>query len=98
MKRALLMSAGVIVWALHFTAIYGYAGLACARGWERSVTPVVAGSTVVAALAAAALIFFAWPRRARFESAVTAGLAAFALLAILWEGASIAFLVPCASR
>lgn len=98
MKRALLMSSGAIVWALHFTAIYGYAGLACARGWERSVTPVVAGSTAVAALAAAALIALAWPRRARFESAVTAGLAAFALLAILWEGASIAFLVPCASR
>ena len=98
MKRALLMSSGVIVWALHFTAVYGYAGLACARGWERSVTPVIAGSTALAALAAAAIIVLSWPRRARFESTVAAGLAGFALLAILWEGAGIAFLTPCASR
>lgn len=98
MRRALHMSAGVILWALHFAAIYGYAGLACARGWERSVTPVVAVSTLLAAVAVVALFVTAWPRRASFEAAITAGLAAFALLAILWEGASIAFLVPCASR
>jgi hypothetical protein len=96
-KRALLLAAGVILWALHFGAIYGYAGLACARGWERSVTPVVAALTVAAALAATAFMVVL-RRREGFEHAIAIGLAGFALLAIVWEGASVAFLVPCASR
>lgn len=98
MKRALFMSSGVLVWALHFAAVYGFTGLACARGWERSVEPAVAGITIVGAVGAAGLLVLALRRRGDFEHGIAAGLAAFALLAILWEGASVAFIVPCASR
>ena len=98
MRRTLFISAGILVWALHFTAIYGYTGLACARGWERSVTPTVTVMTVFASIAAAGVIYVAMRRREHFEHALAAGLAAFALLAILWEGAGVAFLVPCAAR
>ena len=98
MKRTLFMAAGVMVWAVHFTAIYGYTGLACARGWERSVTPAVTVMTMIAAVGAGAVVFAGLKRRGHFEPALAAGLAGFALLAILWEGAGVAFLVPCAAR
>jgi ABC-type glycerol-3-phosphate transport system permease component len=95
MKRALFMASGVIIWALHFTAIYGYAGLACARRWDSTVTWVVSGATVVGVIAVMVPLVAGWRGRERFEHGIASGLAAFALLAILWEGASVAFLVPC---
>jgi hypothetical protein len=89
------MASGVIVWALHFAVIYGYAGLACARQWDATVGWAVAAATLVAAIALVVPLAAGWRGRARFEHGIAAGLAAFALLAIVWEGASVAFLVPC---
>src|SRR5690606_4495033 len=40
-RRAFWLASGVVVWALHFTAAYGYTGLACARGMAASVPWVV---------------------------------------------------------
>lgn len=53
---ALRISLGVILWALHFTVIYGFTALACARGFGASVSWVVGAATVVAAAAAIGLI------------------------------------------
>ena len=98
MKRALWLSSGVIAWALHFTVVYGFTGLACARGLDRAVPWTVGIATLLAGAAACGLLALGLRRRAGFEDGIAAGLAAFALLAILWEGASILVVPPCALR
>ena len=98
MRRALWLSSGVIVWAVHFLAIYGFTGLACARALDRAVPWGVGAMTLLAAAGAALLLARAVPRRADFESALVAGLAGFALLAILWEGLAVVMVAPCVSR
>jgi hypothetical protein len=97
-RRALYLGAGVLIWAAHFAVIYGFTGLACARGWERAVPWTVGGASLVAAAAAAIVLWKGAARRADFIDFLAAGLAAFALLAILWEGGSAAFMAPCAGR
>lgn len=98
MSRALGLSAGVLVWALHFTFVYGFVGYACARGLEGTLPWAVGLATAAAAGLAAALLVRGLRRRSGFEDAVGAGLAGFALLAILWEGASILLVTSCVSR
>ena len=91
----LRMSSGVIVWALHFTAIYGFTALACARGFGASAPLVVGAATLVAAAAAIFIIIRNFS--SEFSRWVSAAVAGAALVAILWEGLS-AFMVgnPCA--
>lgn len=98
MRRALWLSSGVIVWAVHFIGIYGFTGLACARGWHAAVPWGVGAATALAAAVAAMLLARALPRRAAFEDAMVVGLAGFALLAIVWEGISIFMVAPCVAR
>lgn len=93
MTRILLMSSGVMVWALHFTAIYGITGLACARGWDRLVVPSVAVTTVLALIAMAPILALGIRRRAQFEYWMTASIAALALVGIVWEAITV-LLVP----
>jgi len=92
-SRILFMSSGVMVWALHFSAIYGMTGLACARGWHWLVTPSIATATAAAGIAAIAIIAAGVRRRAQFEYWMSACLAAFGLVGISFE-ALAAFLVP----
>jgi hypothetical protein len=89
--RALWISAGVVVWALHFTIVYGFTALACARGFGGAAPWTVGAATLVAAALAVALIVT--NLGSEFTRWMTAALAAAALLAILWEGLS-AFMVP----
>ena len=98
MKRALWLASGVILWAVHFLAAYGYAGLACARGWGASVPWTVGALTLAAAAIAAGILVRAARRKAGFEDGIAGGLAAFALLAIVWEGAPVLWVAPCVSR
>ena len=95
MRQLLFMSSGVVIWALHFGAIYGLTGLACARGWPEAVTPGVALATVVAALLALAVLVAGWRRRVQFESWMTAGIAALALVAIVWEALPVLIVPIC---
>ena len=88
---ALRISLGVVLWALHFTLIYGFTALACARGFGASAPWFVGGATVVAAAAAIAII--ATHLSPEFTRWLTAAVAGIALLAIAWEGLS-AFMVP----
>jgi hypothetical protein len=90
---AMRMSAGVMAWSLHFAVIYGYTGLACARGWGHTVPPVVGAATIVGALATLAVIAAGYRDRARFESWMMAAIGAFALIGIVWE-AIPALIVP----
>lgn len=81
---ALRISLGVVLWALHFTVIYGFTALACARGFGASAPWFVGGATVVAAAAAIAIIVT--HRSGEFTRWMTAAVAALALVAIVWEG------------
>ena len=95
MRQLFFMSSGAVIWALHFGAIYGLTGLACARGWQAAVPPGIALATVVAAILALAVLVAGWRRRAQFESWMTAGIAALALLAILWEALPVLIVPIC---
>jgi hypothetical protein len=90
---ALRISAGVIIWALHFAAIYGASGLFCARGFPELVAPTIAAFTAIAVVAALAVIAAGWRRRAEFEPWLSASVAGFGLVAILYEGLAV-LLVP----
>jgi hypothetical protein len=90
------MSSGVMVWALHFAAIYGITGLACARGWHSLVVPSILAATAVAALASVAIIAAGLRRRAQLEYWMSSGIAALGLVAILWEGLVILLVPACA--
>jgi hypothetical protein len=96
--RALWIASGAIVWAAHFLAIYGFAGVACAHGYGWEVPWAVGVMTVVAASLAALVLRRGWRRRGEFEHALSAGLAAFALLAILFEGLAVLWVTPCGLR
>jgi hypothetical protein len=91
---ALRMSSGVIVWALHFTLIYGYTALACARGFG-GTSWFVGAATVLAALLALAIFLANLSRE--FTRWLSAALAAAALVGIVFEGLTPLFVTnPCA--
>ena len=90
---ALRISLGVILWGLHFTVIYGFTALACARGFGASALWVVGAATVVAAAAALALIVT--HRSSEFTRWMTAAVAALALVAIVWEGLPVLLVPAC---
>ena len=98
----LRMSAGAIIWAVHFGVIYGYSTLACARGfnddgggWIAAVPWVMGIATAGAAALTLALIVPVLRARktANFTDWMSAGVATFALNAIVFEGIA-ALLVP----
>jgi hypothetical protein len=91
---ALRIALGILVWAVHFAAIYGFTALACARGFGAAAPWVALAATVVAAAAAIAII--ATHLSAEFTRWMTASVAALALLAIVWEGLSPLWAPPCA--
>jgi hypothetical protein len=90
---ALRMSSGAMVWALHFAVIYGFTGLACARGFGAAVPWAVGAASVVAALAAIAIIVT--HLSPEFTRWMTAAIAGCALLAILWEALAALLAPPC---
>ena len=92
---ALTISAGVIIWALHFTAIYGFTALACARGWSGAVVPLNAAASALAAAAVLAVIATGWRRRESFEHWLSAAIGAAALVAIVYESAPLLIVAPC---
>jgi len=104
-RTALSVSAGVIVWSVHFAIVYAFNGLACARRFAgiewfgAGVVTWVVGIATVAAMAIAAAMIVSRALRMAAESPFTdwlhAGLAAFALLAIGWEGLAVLIVPPC---
>ena len=94
-RTALRIAAGVIVWALHFAAVYGGTALACARGWEGVVPAFIGGASAVAVLACAAIIVAGWRRRAAFEHWLSATLAALGLVAIVYEAIPVLMVPAC---
>jgi hypothetical protein len=89
----LRIATGPLAWALHFGALYAATAFACARGDARTVPWVIGIATLAAAGACAWVIVAEWRRRDAFESWLAAALAAFALVAILWQALPV-LLVP----
>jgi hypothetical protein len=101
-RTALRIWSGAIVWAAHFTTIYAFTALACARGYARAsvlgldvVTLVVFVATVLAFVVTLAIAQRALRAEvALFENWITASVAALAALAIVWEGFVPVFVLP----
>jgi hypothetical protein len=91
MRPALRMALGVLLWALYFGVTYGFTALACARGFGAAAPWVVGVATAVAAAAALAIVVI--HLSPEFTRWMTAAVAGFALLAIVWQGIA-AFIVP----
>jgi len=89
------VSAGVLAWGLHFTAIYAVTALACARDAPGAVPWAIGLATLVAGALAAAVIVREWRRRAAFEAWLAASVAALALVAIAWQAVPVLVLAPC---
>jgi hypothetical protein len=92
--NALRMSSGAFIWALHFVAVYGFTGLACARGFGAAVPWTVGVITLVAAAAAILVILQNWS--SEFTRWMSAAIAALALLAIAWEALAALLAPTCA--
>jgi hypothetical protein len=100
---ALRMSAGVIIWAVHFAVIYGFTGLACARRfgasgetWLTLVPWVIAVATAAGVLAAAVFIPPAVrANREQFVEWVSGWVAAFAVLAMVLEAITVLWVPVC---
>jgi phosphatidylserine synthase len=92
---SLRISAGVIVWAVHFTILYGATSLSCARGEPRLAVWIAALATAAAVLLAATIVVREWRQRDAFESWLAAALAALALVAIVWEALPMLIVPAC---
>jgi hypothetical protein len=93
---ALRISAGAIVWAVHFTVLYGFAALACARGFTGAV-PWVSGAATLLALAALLVVLArTGPRRGEFESWLAFSIAAVALVGVVFETVPVYLVRTCA--
>ena len=95
--RALWITSGIVVWALHFTVIYGFAAIACARGFAAAVPWAVGAATTVAALLAVVIMVRSYARRSEFVHWMAASLAALSLVAILFEAAPVLWFPNCGS-
>jgi hypothetical protein len=83
--HALWIPSGIVIWALHFSIIYGLTGLACARGYGQTIPGLVAISSAIAASVAAVVVAKGFRRRSAFIGWMSASIAAFALIAIVYE-------------
>lgn len=95
-RASLRLFAGVIVWALHFAVIYGFTGLACARGMAAAVPWAIGAATVAAGAACLLIVGREMDNRQSFTASISAGLAGFALVAIVWEALPVLMVRPCA--
>ena len=90
------MALPIALWALHFTAIYGFTALACARGFAGAVPWTVGAMSALAALLAGLLLVA--NLSSQFERWMTAALAAFALVAIAYETVAMLLVPACGLR
>ena len=112
LRRIVVMSSGLLVWAAHFTAIYAFNTLACARAFAAvhvmgfGLVPVVVVALTLGALAATGAILVLSLRdhdassggeEARgFLRYMTVALAALSFVAIAWNGLPALLVFPCA--
>ncbi len=100
-RTTLRMCSGILIWAVHFIAVYGFTALACALGIGETRWPALSVTAVIVTVTAiglgATLAFVVGAVRAglaSFENWMTAGLGSLAALAIAWEGLVPVFMLP----
>lgn len=86
--HALWMASGVVVWGLHFAAVYGLTALACARGHADSIPWIIGVSALAAGAVTVAILVKGYLGRAAFIDWMTGSVAAFALIGIVYETAA----------
>lgn len=70
----------MLAWAMHFTVVYGYTAIACARGHAAHIAWIVSVAGVIAAGVAAVVVWRSLDRRERdWLGAGVGGLALFAI-------------------
>jgi hypothetical protein len=88
----------IALWAAHFTLIYGFTALACARHMPAAVPWVVGTVSVAALLALVALAVAAGFRAARtseLTDVLAIGLGGLAAIAVVWEASSVLWVPAC---
>ena len=94
-NAVLWISAGPVIWAAHFLAIYGITTLACAQRMPAAVPWIVGAATLVAGSMATLVLVRCLRQRSEFTRWIGAGNAALALVAILWEALPALAVPPC---
>jgi len=103
-RRFTWIAAPMLPWALHFVAVYGVQGLACARGWPEF--PVRVGMFAITLLALAAIAWIgvrAWGSASAarssgekaFAARIASILSALALVAVAFTATPLLLLAPC---
>jgi hypothetical protein len=88
----------VLIWSAHFTLIYGFTALACARQLTAAI-PWVVGAASVAAIAA--LLALCVPagirvlRASQLADCLALGLGGLATLAVVWEASALFWVPAC---
>jgi hypothetical protein len=88
----------IALWATHFTVIYGFTALACARHMATAVPWVLGGASAAALLALAAIAVPAGIRVSRtalLPDCLALGLGGLAMIAVLWEASSLIWVPAC---
>ena len=83
---------------MHFTIMYGFTALACARGMSALIPWVVGPASVAALLALAAVAVPAGVRAARTSQLpefMTVAFGGLAAIAIVWEASSLLWVPRC---
>ena len=87
----LALAAPLIVWAAHFSTLYGSESFLCGLG-----PTLPAAATIVAALALASLVVFFHNRSSNpFQRAVGLTLCIIATLAVTWTMIPLFLMYPC---
>ena len=92
---ALWIPSGVLVWAAHFAALYGFTAFACARGSPEAL-PWLTGAATLAALAALAAIAFIHRGGRGFHAWMTLAVAGLSLVAVVFQTVPLFIVRPCA--
>jgi len=88
----------IAIWAAHFTLVYGFTALACARSFAGLVPWVVVPLSIAAVVGIGVLVMRGPIRTARswnFSDTVACGLGGLAIIAVVWEASSM-LLPSCA--
>ena len=96
MSRIAWMASGVLVWVLHFAALYGLTALACARDFGGAVPWFAAFAALAALTALLVIVSRNLPRRAEFEAWMSIAIAGLAFIGVAYGTVSAYVVRPCA--
>ncbi|HVF62442.1 MAG TPA: hypothetical protein VNE58_00410 [Casimicrobiaceae bacterium] len=93
--QTLRISAGAILWAAHFTSIYGLTAIACTRQAGAAVPWIVVITTLLFVTPTGILAWRWYRQRDAFESWLAASVAAIAVPSMILEAAAALAVRSC---